>query len=48
MVAQNTCGSIVNITAASADHPIAGENSSVPMITKGGITPLHDAWRWTM
>jgi NAD(P)-dependent dehydrogenase (short-subunit alcohol dehydrogenase family) len=37
MVAQKTGGSIVNISATSADHPIAGENSSVPMITKGGL-----------
>jgi NAD(P)-dependent dehydrogenase (short-subunit alcohol dehydrogenase family) len=37
MVAQKTGGSIVNISATSVDHPIAGENSSVPMITKGGL-----------
>jgi NAD(P)-dependent dehydrogenase (short-subunit alcohol dehydrogenase family) len=37
MLAQGTGGSIVNITATMADHPIAGANSSVPMITKGGL-----------
>ena len=37
MLAQNTGGSIVNITAAQVNHPIAGVNSSVPMITKGGL-----------
>ena len=37
MLAQKTGGSIVNITAAQVDHPIAGVNSAVPMITKGGI-----------
>jgi len=30
-------GSIVTITAALADRPIAGENGSVSMITKGGL-----------
>jgi NAD(P)-dependent dehydrogenase (short-subunit alcohol dehydrogenase family) len=37
MLAQNTGGSIVNITTAQVNHPIAGVNSSVAMITKGGI-----------
>jgi len=37
MLAQNSAGSIVNITATLADHPIAGINSAVPMITKGGL-----------
>jgi NAD(P)-dependent dehydrogenase (short-subunit alcohol dehydrogenase family) len=37
MLAQKTGGSIVNITAALAGHPIAGINSAVPMITKGGL-----------
>jgi len=37
MLAQQTGGSIVNITAALAGHPIAGINSAVPMITKGGL-----------
>jgi len=37
MLTQQTGGSIVNITAALAGHPIAGINSTVPMITKGGL-----------
>jgi NAD(P)-dependent dehydrogenase (short-subunit alcohol dehydrogenase family) len=37
MLAQKTGGSIVNITSTLVDHPIAGANSSVPMITKGGL-----------
>jgi len=37
MLAQGTGGSIVNITASQADHPIAGVNGSLPMITKGGL-----------
>ena len=30
-------GSIVNITTSLVDHPIAGVNAAVPMITKGGL-----------
>ena len=37
MLAQKTGGSIVSITASLAEHPIAGVNASVAMITKGGI-----------
>jgi NAD(P)-dependent dehydrogenase (short-subunit alcohol dehydrogenase family) len=37
MLAQNTGGSIVNVTAAQVNHPIAGVNSSVAMMTKGGL-----------
>ena len=37
MLAQNTGGSIVNITSTMVDHPIAGVNVAVPMITKGGL-----------
>jgi NAD(P)-dependent dehydrogenase (short-subunit alcohol dehydrogenase family) len=37
MLAQKTGGSIVNITTTLVDHPIAGINSAVPMITKGGL-----------
>jgi NAD(P)-dependent dehydrogenase (short-subunit alcohol dehydrogenase family) len=37
MLAQNTGGSIVNITSTMVDHPIAGINAAVPMITKGGL-----------
>jgi NAD(P)-dependent dehydrogenase (short-subunit alcohol dehydrogenase family) len=37
MLAQKTGGSIVNITTTLAGHPIAGRNSAVAMITKGGL-----------
>jgi NAD(P)-dependent dehydrogenase (short-subunit alcohol dehydrogenase family) len=37
MLAQKTGGSIVNISSTMADHPIAGINAAVAMITKGGI-----------
>jgi NAD(P)-dependent dehydrogenase (short-subunit alcohol dehydrogenase family) len=40
MLAQKSGGSIVNITAALADNPIAGVNASVPMITKGGLDTI--------
>ena len=37
MLAQKTGGSIVSVTASLANHPIAGANAAVAMITKGGI-----------
>jgi NAD(P)-dependent dehydrogenase (short-subunit alcohol dehydrogenase family) len=37
MLAQKSGGSIVNITSTMVDHPIAGVNASVAMITKGGL-----------
>jgi NAD(P)-dependent dehydrogenase (short-subunit alcohol dehydrogenase family) len=37
MVAQQAGGSIVNVTTTMVDHPIAGINCAVPMITKGGL-----------
>ncbi len=37
MQAQKTGGSIVSITAALVDNPIAGEPASLSMITKGGV-----------
>src|SRR5438270_14003115 len=37
MQAQKTGGSIVCITAALADNPIAGVPASLSMITKGGL-----------
>ena len=37
MLAQKTGGSVVNITSTLVDHPIAGVNAAVPMITKGGL-----------
>ena len=37
MLAQKSGGSIVSITTSLVDHPIAGFNASVAMVTKGGI-----------
>jgi NAD(P)-dependent dehydrogenase (short-subunit alcohol dehydrogenase family) len=37
MLAQQAGGSIVNVTASQVGHPIAGTNSALAMITKGGI-----------
>jgi NAD(P)-dependent dehydrogenase (short-subunit alcohol dehydrogenase family) len=40
MLAQKSGGSIVSITTTMAEHPIAGVNASVPMITKGGLEAI--------
>src|SRR5260370_25073726 len=40
MQAQQTGGSIVSITAALADNPIAGIPASLAMITKGGLSAV--------
>ncbi len=40
MQAQKRGGSVVSITAALADNPIAGEPASVSMITKGGLNAV--------
>src|SRR5438105_10174109 len=40
MQAQKNGGSIVSISAALADNPIAGVPASVPMITKGGLNAV--------
>lgn len=40
MLAQKSGGSIVSITAALADNPIASVTAAVPMITKGGINAI--------
>jgi NAD(P)-dependent dehydrogenase (short-subunit alcohol dehydrogenase family) len=37
MLAQKSGGSVVTITAALVNNPIAGVTASVPMITKGGL-----------
>lgn len=37
MLTQKSGGSIVNITSTMVDHPIAGVNAAIPMITKGGL-----------
>ena len=40
LLAQNTGGSVVNVTASIADHPVAPLTASVPMITKGGLNAI--------
>jgi NAD(P)-dependent dehydrogenase (short-subunit alcohol dehydrogenase family) len=40
MLKQKSGGSIVTITASLADHPRAGHNASVAMITKGGLNAI--------
>ena len=40
ILAQNTGGSIVTITAALARNPIRGVTAAVPMITKGGLETI--------
>lgn len=40
MLAQQTGGSIVSITASLADNPIAGIYASVPMLIKGGVDTI--------
>ena len=40
MLSQKSGGSIVSISAALADNPIAGVPASVPMITKGGLNAV--------
>jgi NAD(P)-dependent dehydrogenase (short-subunit alcohol dehydrogenase family) len=40
MLAQNSGGSVICITTVMAEHPIASVNSSVPMITKGGLEAI--------
>ncbi len=37
MLLQKFGGSVINITTSMAEHPIAGINCAVPMITKGGL-----------
>lgn len=40
MLAQQTGGSITCITSAMVEHPIAGVNASLPMVTKGGLEAI--------
>ena len=40
MLAQETGGSVTAITSAMVEHPIAGVNASLPMITKGGLEAI--------
>jgi NAD(P)-dependent dehydrogenase (short-subunit alcohol dehydrogenase family) len=37
MLRQKSGGSVISITASLAEHPIAGVNAAIPMITKGGL-----------
>jgi NAD(P)-dependent dehydrogenase (short-subunit alcohol dehydrogenase family) len=40
MLAQKTGGSVTAITSAMVEHPIAGENASLAMMTKGGLEAI--------
>lgn len=40
MLKQKTGGSVTSITTSLVDHPIAGVNASVAMITKGGLEAI--------
>ncbi len=40
MLQMRTGGSITCITSAMVEHPIAGVNASLPMITKGGLEAI--------
>jgi NAD(P)-dependent dehydrogenase (short-subunit alcohol dehydrogenase family) len=40
MLAQKTGGSVTCITSAMVEHPIAGVQASLPMITKGGLEAI--------
>lgn len=40
MLKQKSGGSVTCITSAMVEHPIAGVNASLPMITKGGLEAI--------
>jgi NAD(P)-dependent dehydrogenase (short-subunit alcohol dehydrogenase family) len=40
MLTQKSGGSVTCITSAMVEHPIAGVNASIPMITKGGLEAI--------
>jgi NAD(P)-dependent dehydrogenase (short-subunit alcohol dehydrogenase family) len=40
LLERRSAGSVVSITAAIADHPLAALSASVPMITKGGLNAI--------
>ena len=40
MLAQNSGGSITCVTSAMVEHPIAGINASIAMVTKGGLEAI--------
>jgi NAD(P)-dependent dehydrogenase (short-subunit alcohol dehydrogenase family) len=40
MLAQDTGGSVTCVTSAMVEHPIAGVNASLAMVTKGGLEAI--------
>jgi NAD(P)-dependent dehydrogenase (short-subunit alcohol dehydrogenase family) len=40
MLAQKSGGSVTCISSAMVEHPIAGVNASLPMVTKGGLEAI--------
>lgn len=40
MLLQNTGGSVICVTSAMVEHPIAGVNASLAMVTKGGLEAI--------
>jgi NAD(P)-dependent dehydrogenase (short-subunit alcohol dehydrogenase family) len=40
MLLQNSGGSVICITSAMVEHPIAGVNASIAMVTKGGLEAI--------
>jgi NAD(P)-dependent dehydrogenase (short-subunit alcohol dehydrogenase family) len=40
MLTQNSGGSVTCVTSAMVEHPIAGINASLPMVTKGGLEAI--------
>jgi NAD(P)-dependent dehydrogenase (short-subunit alcohol dehydrogenase family) len=40
MLEQKSGGSVICVTSAMVEHPIAGRNESLPMITKGGLDAI--------
>jgi len=40
MLIQKRGGSVICITSAMVEHPIAGVNASLPMVTKGGLEAI--------
>jgi NAD(P)-dependent dehydrogenase (short-subunit alcohol dehydrogenase family) len=40
MLVQKSGGSVTGVTTAMVEHPIAGINASLPMVTKGGLEAI--------
>lgn len=40
MLAQRSGGSVIAISSAMVEHPIAGVKASIPMVTKGGLEAI--------